>query len=56
MDASQSGSGGHNQLVMDNTPGQGRVLAHTTQHQTWLQMGHLLQQADNQRLAPRGLG
>lgn len=56
MDASQSGSGGHNQLVMDNTPGQGRVLAHTSQHQTWLQMGHLLQQADNQRLAPRGLG
>jgi type VI secretion system secreted protein VgrG len=45
LDASQSGSGGHNQLVMDNTPGQGRVLAHTTQHQTWLQMGHLLQQA-----------
>ncbi len=60
MDASQSAnvgmSGGFNQLVMDNTPGQGRVLAHTTQHQTWLQMGHLLQQNDNQRLAPRGLG
>ena len=56
LDASQSGNGGHNQLVMDNTPGQGRVLAHTTQHQTWLQMGHLLQQHDNQRLAPRGLG
>ncbi|MGE5453048.1 MAG: type VI secretion system Vgr family protein [Acidobacteriota bacterium] len=56
LDASQTGSGGYNQLVMDNTPGQGRVLAHTTQHQTWLQMGHLLQQADNQRLAPRGLG
>lgn len=56
LDASQSGSGATNQLVMDNTPGQGRVLAHTTQHQTWLQMGHLLQQADNQRLAPRGLG
>ena len=56
LDASQSGSGGFNQLVMDNTPSQGRVLAHTTQHQTWLQMGHLLQQHDNQRLAPRGLG
>ncbi len=56
LDASQSGSGGFNQLVMDNTPSQGRVLAHTTQHQTWLQMGHLLQQNDNQRLAPRGLG
>lgn len=56
LDASQSGGGGHNQLVLDDTPGQGRVLAHTTQHQTWLQMGHLLQQHDNQRLAPRGHG
>ena len=28
LDASQSGSGGFNQLVMDNTPSQGRVLAH----------------------------
>lgn len=56
LEASQVGSGGHNQLVFDDTPGQGRVLAHTTQSQTWLQMGHLLQQHDNQRLAPRGHG
>ncbi|MEY4763922.1 MAG: hypothetical protein RI907_595 [Pseudomonadota bacterium] len=56
LDASQSGSGGHNQLVFDDTPGQGRVLAHTSEHQTWLQMGHLLQQADNARLSPRGHG
>ncbi|RZI81678.1 MAG: type VI secretion system tip protein VgrG [Rubrivivax sp.] len=56
LDSSQSGTGGHNQLVFDDTPGQGRVLAHTTQSQTWLQMGHLLQQNDNQRLAPRGFG
>jgi type VI secretion system secreted protein VgrG len=56
LDTSQSGSGGHNQLVLDDTPAQGRVLAHTTQSQTWLQMGHLLQQHDNQRLAPRGHG
>lgn len=56
MDTSQAGSGGHNQLVFDDTPAQGRVLAHTTQSQTWLQIGHLLQQHDNQRLAPRGHG
>jgi type VI secretion system secreted protein VgrG len=56
LDASQTGSGAHNQLVFDDTPGQGRVLAHTTQNQTWLQIGHLLQQNDNQRLARRGHG
>jgi type VI secretion system secreted protein VgrG len=56
LDTSQSGTGEHNQLVFDDTPGQGRVLAHTTQSQTWLQMGHLLQQNDNQRLARRGHG
>lgn len=56
LDTSQSGGGAHNQLVFDDTPGQGRVLAHTTQSQTWLQLGHLLQQNDNQRLARRGHG
>jgi len=56
LDASQSGGAGHNQLVFDDTPAQGRTLAHTTQQQSWLQMGHLLQQADNQRLQPRGHG
>ncbi|MDE2400989.1 MAG: type VI secretion system tip protein VgrG [Burkholderiales bacterium] len=56
LDASQAGGGAYNQLVLDDTPGQGRVLAHTTQSQTWLQIGHLLQQNDNQRLAQRGHG
>jgi type VI secretion system secreted protein VgrG len=56
LEASQAGVGGHNQMVFDDTPGQGRVLAHTTQSQSWLQMGHLLQQNDNQRLAWRGHG
>jgi type VI secretion system secreted protein VgrG len=56
LSASQSGTGGHNQLVFDDTPAQGRVLAHTTQSQSWLQIGHLLQQHDNQRLASRGHG
>ncbi|MDX9844166.1 MAG: type VI secretion system tip protein TssI/VgrG [Aquabacterium sp.] len=56
LDASQAGGGGYNQLVLDDTPGQGRALLHTTQSQTWLQIGHLLQQHDNQRLAHRGHG
>lgn len=56
LERSQAGGGGHNQLVMDDTPGQGRVLLHTTQAQTWLQIGHLLQQHGNQRLQPRGHG
>lgn len=56
LDSSQSGGGAHNQLVMDDTGGQGRVLLHTTQAQTWLQIGHLLQQHGNQRLQPRGHG
>ena len=56
LDSSQAGGGAHNQLVMDDTAGQGRVLLHTTQAQTWLQIGHLLQQHGNQRLQPRGHG
>ncbi|WP_058088899.1 type VI secretion system Vgr family protein [Aquabacterium parvum] len=56
LDSSQSGGGAHNQLVMDDTAGQGRVLLHTTQAQTWLQIGHLLQQHGNQRLQARGHG
>ncbi|HZE91923.1 MAG TPA: type VI secretion system tip protein TssI/VgrG, partial [Rhizobacter sp.] len=56
LDTSQSGSGGHNQLVLDDTPAQARVTLGSTQAQTWLQLGHLLQQTDNQRLAKRGHG
>jgi len=47
---------GHNQLVFDDTPKQGRMQLHSTQAQTWLQMGHLLHQADNHRGSFRGLG
>lgn len=32
--ASQDGSGANNQLALDDTPGQGRMMFHTTQHQT----------------------
>ena len=50
------GGSGHNQLVWDDTPEQLRTQLHTTQAQTWLQIGHLLQQHGNQRLQPRGHG
>ena len=50
------GGHGHNQLVLDDTPQQQRLALHTTQAQTWLQMGHLLHQADNHRGSYRGQG
>ena len=50
------GGSGHNQLVLDDTPGQLRTQLHSTHNQTWLQMGHLLHQADNHRGSFRGLG
>ncbi|MBA4109830.1 MAG: hypothetical protein C0487_09595 [Leptothrix sp. (in: Bacteria)] len=50
------GGQGYNQLVFDDTPGQLRTQLHSTQAQTWLQMGHLLHQADNHRGSFRGLG
>ncbi len=50
------GGSGHNQLVLDDSPQQLRTALHTTQAQTWLQMGHLLHQADNHRGSFRGLG
>ncbi|HRH16176.1 MAG TPA: type VI secretion system Vgr family protein [Aquabacterium sp.] len=50
------GGQGYNQMVFDDTPNQGRMQLHSTQAQTWLQMGHLLHQADNHRGSLRGLG
>jgi len=50
------GGQGHNQMVFDDTPQQGRLQLHSTQSQTWLQMGHLLHQADNHRGSFRGQG
>lgn len=50
------GGGGHNQLVLDDTPQQLRTRLHTTQAQTWLELGHLLHQADNHRGSLRGQG
>ena len=54
--SSQGGTGGYNQLVFDDTPGANRIELSTTQSHTRLQLGHLLNQRDNQRLQPRGHG
>ena len=50
------GMGGYNQLVFDDTPAHQRIELSTTQAATRLQLGHLLQQNDNQRLGSRGHG
>ncbi|AKJ28291.1 hypothetical protein AAW51_1600 [Caldimonas brevitalea] len=50
------GGDGHNQLVFDDTDGQLRLQVGTTQHATWLNLGHLLHQADNHRGSFRGTG
>jgi type VI secretion system secreted protein VgrG len=56
LSSSQGGSGGHNQLVFDDTPQANRIELSTTQAATRLQLGHLLNQNDNQRLGSRGHG
>jgi type VI secretion system VgrG family protein len=47
---------GYNQLVFDDTDGQGRVQFATTQATTQLNLGHLIHQADNYRGSFRGSG
>jgi type VI secretion system secreted protein VgrG len=56
LSASQSGAGGYNQLVFDDTPAAGRIELGTTSASTRLQLGHLIHQTDNQRLQQRGHG
>ena len=56
LSASQSGGGGYNQLVFDDSAGAGRIELSSTTAATRLQLGHLLHQSDNQRLQPRGHG
>ena len=56
LSTSQSGQGGYNQLVFDDTPGEARIELATTQYQSGLQLGHLKQQTDNARQADRGHG
>ena len=60
MQASASGAGAYSQLVFDDTPGQARVALqrHAQAHRgtAELNLGHLVHQADNQRLGAVGLG
>jgi type VI secretion system secreted protein VgrG len=60
LDTTQTGQGGYNHLVLDNTPGANRIELATSpgpgKEATRLQLGHLLHQTDNQRLASRGHG
>lgn len=56
LPASGAGTGGYNQLVQDDTPGQARLTASTTQADTRLNLGHIKQQRDNERLEDLGHG
>lgn len=54
--ASTSGTGGHNHLVLDDSPGEGRIELFSSSARTRLQLGHLRHQLDNRRLQHRGHG
>jgi type VI secretion system secreted protein VgrG len=56
LSGSQSGTAGYNQLVFDDSAGAGRIELSSTTSATRLQLGHLLNQTDNQRLQARGHG
>jgi type VI secretion system VgrG family protein len=60
MSTSQSGTGGYNQLVFDDSPGQPRVAlqSHASPHTgtAELNLGTLRHQTDNQRLGAVGFG
>lgn len=56
LKSSQTGLGGYNQIVFDDTPKESRLSLTTTQQQTELNLGHLKEQRDNRRLQDRGHG
>ena len=56
LSTSQGGSGGYNQLVLDDSAGGNRVELASSSAQSRLQLGRLVHQNDNQRLQPRGHG
>ncbi|KGD90362.1 type IV secretion protein Rhs [Achromobacter sp. RTa] len=56
LSSSGAGTGGYNQLVQDDTPGQSRLTASTTQADARLNLGHIKQQRDNERLDDLGHG
>lgn len=53
---SRDGQGGYNQLIFDDTPGEGRLELATTEYRSHLQLGHLKEQQDNARKKHRGHG
>lgn len=53
---SRDGQGGYNQLLFDDTPGEGRLELATTEYRSQLQLGHLKEQQDNARKKHRGHG
>lgn len=56
LDESATGLGGWTQFVMDDSEGAGRMELATSRAATRLQLGALLHQSGNERLAPRGHG
>ncbi len=56
LSSSGQGSGGYNQLVFDDSPGQVRTTVSSTLADSRLNLGHIKQQRDNERLADRGHG
>lgn len=50
------GGAGYNQLLFDDTDGQGRVQLRCTHASSSLELGHLIHAADNHRGSFRGLG
>ena len=56
LSTSQCGSGGFQQLRLDDTPGQGGAQVSTTQRGTTLALGHLKGGSDNVRDGERGFG
>jgi len=56
LSASQSGQGGYNQLIFDDTPGEPRIELGSTEYASALQIGHLKYQDDNARHKSLGHG
>ncbi len=54
--SSQDGGGGYQLLRLDDTPGEGRAQAATTQHASTLTLGHMKGGEDNVRGVDRGFG
>ena len=56
LTTSQGGTGGSNQLVLDDSAAGNRIELASSSAQSRLQLGRLVHQNDNQRLQPRGHG